>query len=135
MTHRSQLELHIIVFKFALMTCGNLIPILGIKTLNTPWQMKNDRKITLGASTLKGSRNRYTRTFSTIWVSINFYFFRRIQKKCFHNHWRHLNGVFFNHFDDALRFIFPYLLVGAFKKKCIIIHFFCNQKNVYRKGI
>ena len=33
------------------------------------------------APTLKPTTARYTRTFSTIWVSIDFYFFRRIQKK------------------------------------------------------
>ena len=38
------------------------------------------QKYTDFALTLQPTTARYTRTFSTIWVSIDFYFFRRIQK-------------------------------------------------------
>ena len=38
------------------------------------------RKYTDFVPTLEPTTARYTRTFSTIWVSIDFYFFRRIQK-------------------------------------------------------
>ena len=52
------------------------------------------QKITFRALTLDGSRIRYTRTFSTIWVSINFYFFRRIQQKNNQCNWGHLYALF-----------------------------------------
>ena len=50
--------------------------------------------MTFNVLTLEGSRNRYTRTFSTIWVPINFYFFRRIQQNCNLWNWRHLHAIF-----------------------------------------
>ena len=44
--------------------------------------------------TLQPTTARYTSTFSTIWVSIDFYFFRRIQKKQNLVFPRRLNYVF-----------------------------------------
>ena len=52
------------------------------------------QKMTFRALTLEGSRSRCTRTFSTIWVPINFYFFRRIQQKYNQCNWRHLYALF-----------------------------------------
>ena len=46
------------------------------------------------APTLEPTTARYTRTFSTIWVPIDFYFFRRIQKKQNLVFLRHLSGIF-----------------------------------------
>ena len=45
-------------------------------------------------ASLEPTTARYTRSFSTIWVWIDFYLSRRIQKKQFFGFWRHLEGIF-----------------------------------------
>ena len=52
------------------------------------------KKMVFKVLTLERRRNRYTRSFSTILVLINFYYFRRIQTKYNQYNWRHLYFLF-----------------------------------------
>ena len=58
------------IFSYVCMFFDNPLVILPI-----------DENILIFAPTLRRATARYTKTFSTIWVSIDFYFFRRKQRK------------------------------------------------------